>query len=91
MRRVALVLDPAEVARSFRAEIRAEVAALGQPLVLAGFLTTDHGPSKTYAEYTKKGCDDVGVAFDLFDHLGQAIATIASPCAPSRAAAWNAR
>ena len=25
----------------------------------------DHGPSATYAEYTRRGCDDVGVRFEL--------------------------
>jgi methylenetetrahydrofolate dehydrogenase (NADP+)/methenyltetrahydrofolate cyclohydrolase len=61
----ARVLDPAEIAAGFRAELRKEIAALGEPLVLAGFLCAEHGPSATYAEYTRKGCDDVGVRFDL--------------------------
>ncbi len=60
-----LVLDPAAVASSFREEIRREVATLAEPLVVAGFLTAEHGPSATYAEYTRKGCEDVGVRFDL--------------------------
>ena len=62
---VARVIDPAEVAASFRAEIRAEVAALPEPLVLWGVLADEHRPSRTYAEYTRKGCDDVGVHFTL--------------------------
>jgi methylenetetrahydrofolate dehydrogenase (NADP+)/methenyltetrahydrofolate cyclohydrolase len=61
----AKLLDPADVAARFRAEIRAAVAALGEPLTLVGFLSADHGPSATYAEYTRKGCEDVGVRFDL--------------------------
>ncbi len=69
-RAVTRVLDPAEVAATFRREIRAEIAALGEPIVLVGFLAThggsaEKGPSHTYAEYTRKGCDDVGVRFDL--------------------------
>ena len=59
------ILDPAVVAASFREEIRDDVASLDEPLVVAGFLTADHGPSATYAEYTRKGCEDVGVRFDL--------------------------
>jgi methylenetetrahydrofolate dehydrogenase (NADP+)/methenyltetrahydrofolate cyclohydrolase len=59
------LLDPAVVAARFRDQIRAEVAALGDPLTLVGFLSTEHGPSATYAEYTRKGCEDVGVRFDL--------------------------
>ena len=58
-------LDPAVVAAAFRDEIRAEVAALPEPLVLVGFLSAEHGPSATYAEYTRKGCEDVGVRFEL--------------------------
>lgn len=61
----ARILDPAAVAAAFRAEIRAEVAQLPEPLVLVGFLSAEHGPSATYAEYTRKGCEDVGVRFDL--------------------------
>jgi methylenetetrahydrofolate dehydrogenase (NADP+)/methenyltetrahydrofolate cyclohydrolase len=59
------IIDPSEVARAFRTEIRAETRTLA-PLTLAGVLAADaHGPAVTYAEYTKKGCDDVGVIFDL--------------------------
>jgi methylenetetrahydrofolate dehydrogenase (NADP+)/methenyltetrahydrofolate cyclohydrolase len=61
----AKVLDPAAIASSFRAEIRREVQALTEPITLVGFLSAEHGPSATYAEYTRKGCDDVGVRFDL--------------------------
>ncbi len=61
----AKLIDPTEVARSYRDEIRAELRAMGEPLVLAGFLAVEHGPSATYAEYTRRACDDVGVRFDL--------------------------
>ncbi|HTJ82691.1 MAG TPA: bifunctional methylenetetrahydrofolate dehydrogenase/methenyltetrahydrofolate cyclohydrolase [Polyangiaceae bacterium] len=68
------ILDPAEIAASFRSEIRSEIAALPEPIVLRGFLgtagdsgTKERGPSHTYAEYTRKGCDDVGVRFDLVE------------------------
>jgi methylenetetrahydrofolate dehydrogenase (NADP+)/methenyltetrahydrofolate cyclohydrolase len=59
------ILDPAAIAAQFRGQIRAEVASLAEPLTLVGFLSTEHGPSATYAEYTRKGCEDVGVRFDL--------------------------
>jgi methylenetetrahydrofolate dehydrogenase (NADP+)/methenyltetrahydrofolate cyclohydrolase len=62
---MARVVDPAEVARSFREEIRGEIGALPEPLVLVGILAAEHGPSATYADYTRRGCDDVGVRFDL--------------------------
>ena len=57
------LIDPVEVARAFRAELRAEIAALGTELTLVGFLSATDGPSRTYAEYTRKGCEDVGVRF----------------------------
>jgi methylenetetrahydrofolate dehydrogenase (NADP+)/methenyltetrahydrofolate cyclohydrolase len=59
------IIDPSEVARAFRAELRKEIAALPEPLKLVGLLCAEHGPSVTYAEYTRKGCEDVGVLFDL--------------------------
>ncbi len=59
------ILDPAEIAASFRAEVRQQVAALAEPLTLVGFLCAEHGPSATYADYTRKGCEDVGVRFEL--------------------------
>jgi methylenetetrahydrofolate dehydrogenase (NADP+)/methenyltetrahydrofolate cyclohydrolase len=62
---VARLIDPADVAADFRAELRAEVAALPEPLTLVGILADEHRPSRTYAEYTRKGCADVGVRFDL--------------------------
>ncbi|SDC28214.1 bifunctional methylenetetrahydrofolate dehydrogenase/methenyltetrahydrofolate cyclohydrolase [Actinokineospora iranica] len=61
----ARILDPAALAEAFRAEIRADVAQIPEPLTLAGFLVDDHGPSKTYADYTRRGCESVGIAFDL--------------------------
>jgi methylenetetrahydrofolate dehydrogenase (NADP+)/methenyltetrahydrofolate cyclohydrolase len=59
------VIDPSQVAERFRSELRAEIARLPERLRLVGLLAADHGPSRTYAEYTRKGCDDVGVDFDL--------------------------
>jgi methylenetetrahydrofolate dehydrogenase (NADP+)/methenyltetrahydrofolate cyclohydrolase len=64
---VARIIDPTEVAASYRAELRTALAKLAEPLVLRGFLEASHrtGPSATYAEYTRRACDDVGVRFDL--------------------------
>jgi 5,10-methylene-tetrahydrofolate dehydrogenase/methenyl tetrahydrofolate cyclohydrolase len=58
-------LDPTHVAALFRDELRAAVAAIADELVLVGFLASEHGPSRTYADYTEKACRDVGVRFDL--------------------------
>jgi methylenetetrahydrofolate dehydrogenase (NADP+)/methenyltetrahydrofolate cyclohydrolase len=62
---MAIVLDPAEIAKTYRDAIREEIKTLGEPLVLAGFLAAADGPSKTYADYTARACSDVGVPFDL--------------------------
>jgi methylenetetrahydrofolate dehydrogenase (NADP+)/methenyltetrahydrofolate cyclohydrolase len=59
------LLDPSQVAESFRSELRTEIATIPDPMVLVGFLATDHGPSRTYADYTDKACREVGVRFDL--------------------------
>ncbi|HEU4535150.1 MAG TPA: tetrahydrofolate dehydrogenase/cyclohydrolase catalytic domain-containing protein, partial [Polyangiaceae bacterium] len=59
------VIDPAALAASFRASIRDEVARLPEPLKLVGLLSAEQGPSATYAEYTRKGCEDVGIQFEL--------------------------
>jgi hypothetical protein len=67
----ARVLDPAAVAASIRAELRAEVARLASPLTLVGFLADEAGPSATYAAYTRRGCEDVGIRFELRHVLRQ--------------------
>jgi methylenetetrahydrofolate dehydrogenase (NADP+)/methenyltetrahydrofolate cyclohydrolase len=61
----ARVIDPAAVAASFRAQLRIELAALPQRLTLLGLLADGHAPSATYAEYTRKGAEDVGMNFAL--------------------------
>ncbi|HEY6878467.1 MAG TPA: bifunctional methylenetetrahydrofolate dehydrogenase/methenyltetrahydrofolate cyclohydrolase [Polyangiales bacterium] len=61
----ARVIDPATVAASFRAQIRAELEALPERLTLLGLLADGHAPSATYAAYTRKGCEDVGMNFTL--------------------------
>lgn len=58
-------IDPSAVAASYRQQLRKDLAALGKPLKLVGFLSTDSAPSLTYANYTKVGCDDVGIGFDI--------------------------
>ena len=59
------VLDPSEIARNYRSEVRERLKASGHRLKLVGFLSSESSPSKTYASYTKAGCDDVGIEFDL--------------------------
>jgi methylenetetrahydrofolate dehydrogenase (NADP+)/methenyltetrahydrofolate cyclohydrolase len=62
---MARIIDPALVAATFRNEVRREIESLSAPVVLVGLLAADQGPSATYAEYTRKGCADVGVHFEL--------------------------
>jgi methylenetetrahydrofolate dehydrogenase (NADP+)/methenyltetrahydrofolate cyclohydrolase len=59
------MIDPAEAATPFREQIRAQLAAMREPLVLVGVLASDHGPSHTYAQYAQRACTDLGIAFQL--------------------------
>jgi len=58
-------IDASAVAREFRDQLREQVARLPVPLTLAGFLATEAAPSRTYADYTRIGCEDLGIRFDL--------------------------
>lgn len=59
------VIDPAQVAEAFRDEIRSEVAAEPDRLLIVGLLAADHGPSRTYAAYAERACRELGVEFEL--------------------------
>jgi methylenetetrahydrofolate dehydrogenase (NADP+)/methenyltetrahydrofolate cyclohydrolase len=61
----ATIIDPSAVAAEFRKALRDEIAALPTPLRLLGLISGQHGPAQTYAEYTRRGCEEVGVAFEL--------------------------
>jgi len=52
------------ISKPFRDEVTASLAALSRRPKLVGILATD-GPSRIYAEFTKKTCEDVGVEFIL--------------------------
>jgi methylenetetrahydrofolate dehydrogenase (NAD+) len=57
---------PDEVARAYRDEVRQGIKELDGALKLVGFLSDTSGkPSYTYAEYTRQGCEDVGIEFEL--------------------------
>jgi methylenetetrahydrofolate dehydrogenase (NADP+)/methenyltetrahydrofolate cyclohydrolase len=53
------------IATPFRDQVREAVRALGAPITLRGILASEHRASEVYAQYTKKGCDDVGIRFEL--------------------------
>jgi len=60
-----MLVTSEQVAARYRNEIRAELRALGYPLKVLGLLTGDYGPSHTYARYTRKACEDLGLSYDL--------------------------
>jgi len=60
-----VLVSPSTVAERYRAEIKHEVRALATQLRVVGFLSGDYGPSLTYAQYTKKACEDLGIDYEL--------------------------
>lgn len=63
----ALTIDPAQVAASHRERVSTAVAEFGRPLRIAGLLAQSDGPARTYADYARRGCEEVGIGFDLVD------------------------
>lgn len=59
--------DPtiATVAETYRKETKRAVLEMRKKILLVGFLTEEQGPSKIYADYTKAGCADVGIDFEV--------------------------
>lgn len=57
-------INPSQVAESYRDEIKADLAKIPTALKLVGFLASDVGPSATYANYTRVGCEKVGIEFE---------------------------
>jgi methylenetetrahydrofolate dehydrogenase (NAD+) len=53
------------IAGAFRDELKAAIAQNPRPPKLVGILATAAAPSKFYADFTKKQCDDLGVEFVL--------------------------
>ncbi|MDE3130458.1 MAG: bifunctional methylenetetrahydrofolate dehydrogenase/methenyltetrahydrofolate cyclohydrolase [Acidobacteriota bacterium] len=62
----ARVIDAADVAALFRAQTRADVARLERELCVVGLLSQSEGPAHTYAEYARRGAEDVGVTMDVW-------------------------
>ncbi|MCZ2402909.1 bifunctional methylenetetrahydrofolate dehydrogenase/methenyltetrahydrofolate cyclohydrolase [Paenarthrobacter sp. Z7-10] len=61
----ARIINPTELAENYRENLRSEVAQLDSPLRIVGFLAHGNGPAATYARYTRRGCESVGIDFDL--------------------------
>lgn len=53
-----------EIAAPYLEEVRAEVAALPEPLRLVGILSSDAQASDVYANYAAQGCAKVGIEFE---------------------------
>lgn len=62
---MSFILNPNDVAQQFHEDIKTEISSLAQPLKIVGFLSTDAGPSRTYAKYTKQACEAMGMIFEL--------------------------
>jgi len=67
---VGALVSADEIAKPFRDSVREAVRALGRRVTLRGILASERRASGVYAEYTAKGCADVGIHFDLV-HVGR--------------------
>lgn len=59
------VLDPSIIAKVFTDEVKFEIEKENYTINIIGFLASDDLASNTYAEYTKKACESVGINFSL--------------------------
>ncbi|KAI9223689.1 hypothetical protein BC828DRAFT_344712 [Blastocladiella britannica] len=55
----------AGISKKFSDEVRRDVAALPSQPVMVGFLANTDPAARTYADWTAKACEEVGVKFDL--------------------------
>lgn len=60
-----ILLKAEPIATAFRDEIKAALNEAPRPPKLVGILATSSAPSKFYAEFTQKQCNDLGVDFVL--------------------------
>ncbi|NTU54298.1 MAG: bifunctional methylenetetrahydrofolate dehydrogenase/methenyltetrahydrofolate cyclohydrolase [Chlorobiaceae bacterium] len=59
------VLEPNNIAATFRDAVRREISEEHLGINILGILATSDPASVTYADYTRAGCEDVGIRFDL--------------------------
>lgn len=67
MKKKNIKIDPTRLAQKYYEEVRQEVEKQKLKLKLVGLLTEHSGPSKTYATYTRRGCEAAGIDFDLWE------------------------
>lgn len=60
-----LLLKADPIASAFRDEIKFALGRSDRPVKLVGILSTAAAPSKFYAEFTQKQCQELGVEFVL--------------------------
>lgn len=60
-----LLLKADTIATAFRDEVKASLVECKRPPKLVGILATSSAPSKSYADFTKKQCAELGVNFVL--------------------------
>jgi methylenetetrahydrofolate dehydrogenase (NADP+) / methenyltetrahydrofolate cyclohydrolase len=59
------LLDPSRAAATFRELIKSEIFENRLKIKIVGFLVSGDPASEVYADYTKVGCEDVGICFEL--------------------------
>ncbi|KAI6152391.1 hypothetical protein BKA82DRAFT_4110793 [Pisolithus tinctorius] len=60
-----LLLKADPIADTFRDEVKSSLARCSRPPTLVGILGTTSAPSKFYADFTRKQCEQLGVRFVL--------------------------
>jgi len=60
-----LLLKADPIAVAFRDEVKVSLGACARPPKLVGILATLSAPSKNYAEFTRRQCEELGVQFVL--------------------------
>lgn len=60
-----LIVKADGVAETFRDEVKNSLKSFSRPPKLVGILSTSSAPSRSYAQFTKKQCDELGVEFVL--------------------------
>lgn len=60
-----LLLKADPIALQFRDEVKSSLAQCAKPPKLVGILATSSAPSRNYAEFTRKQCEELGFEFVL--------------------------
>lgn len=69
-----LLLKADPIAGTFRDEVKSALEKTSQRPKLVGILSTTSAPSKNYAEFTRKQCEELGVEYFLKE-VGAAVSS----------------